>query len=74
MDIVETHTLSQKRDTVFEKLKGAAKLNVAFGCLLNNVENGSYRYYYAHEKNTLLERSNLVATKDDLIKMQKCVV
>ena len=48
MDILDAHTSSQKLDTVFEKLKCAAKMNVAFGFVLKNIEDGSCRYYYAH--------------------------
>ena len=40
---LDTHTLSQKLNTDFEKLKFAGKLNVAFGFVLNNVEYGSLR-------------------------------
>ena len=50
MDILEANTLSQKLDTVFEKLKCAEKLKVAFGFVLKNVEDGTRRYYYGHEK------------------------
>ena len=42
--------LNMKLDTVFEKFKFAAKLNVAFGLVLRNVEDGSCRCYYALEK------------------------
>ena len=60
---MDAHTSSQKLDTVFEKLKCAAKLSVAFGYVLKNVEDGTYRYYYEHEKNILMERSKLVAQR-----------
>ena len=63
MEILDAHILSQKLDTVFEKLKCAAKWNVAFGFVLKNVEEGTCRYNYAHENNTEMERSKLVATK-----------
>ena len=43
MDILNAHTLSQKVDTVFKKLEYAAKLNVPFGFVLKNVENGIFR-------------------------------
>ena len=65
-DIRDAHTLNQKLDTVFEKLKSAAKLNVAPCFLLKNVEDGICQFYYAHENNTSMERSKLVATKEDL--------
>ena len=51
MEILIAHILSQELDTVVEKLKGAEKLRIAFGFVLNNVENGTGRYYYAHENN-----------------------
>ena len=66
MDILDAHTLSQKLDTLLEKLEYAAKLNAAFGFVLKNVEDGTCWYYYAHENNTFMERSKLVATKEDL--------
>ena len=70
MEILDAHTFSQKLDTVFEKLKCAVKLNVAFAFVLKNVEDGTCRYYYAHENNTMMERSKLVATKEDLVKIK----
>ena len=54
---------------MFDSLKCAAKLNVAFGFVLKNVEDCSCRYYYAHENNTLMEKSKLVATTEDLTKI-----
>ena len=69
-EILNAHTSSQKIDSVFEKLKRAAKLNVAFGFLLRNVEDGTCPYYYAHENNTLIERSELEATKEDLVRIK----
>ena len=70
MEILYANTLSQELDTMFEKLKCAANLNIVFGFVLNNVEDGTCRYYYAHEKNTLMKRSKLVMTKYVLVKMK----
>ena len=70
MNILDTHTLSQKLDKVFKKLECVAKLNVAFGFVLKNVDDGIFRFYYAHEKNFLMERSKLVETEKCLIKNQ----
>ena len=61
-------SLLLKIDIVFDCLKCAAQLSVAFGFVLKNVENGSVRYYYAHENNALLEPSKLVAPTEDLQK------
>ena len=53
----------------------AAKVNLAFGFVLKNIENGMCRYFCAHENNTLMERAKLVCTQADMTdveeKMQK---
>ena len=71
MNILDAQTLSQKRDTVFNRQKCAAQLNVPFGFVLKNVEDGTYWYYYAHESNILKEGSKLVATEGYLQKIKK---
>ena len=45
-------------------------MNLAFGCILKNIEDGGFRYFYAHENNTLLDRPKLVCTQDDLAKLK----
>ena len=34
----------------FKSLNGVARLNVWCGCMIENIEDGSCRFYYAHEK------------------------
>ena len=67
--------LNDKLDYVFKDLKCAAKVNLAFGFVLRNIEDGSCRYFYPHENNTVMERSKLVCTQADMTnqtdKMQK---
>ena len=48
----------------------AAKVNLAFGFVLKNVEDGSCRYFYAHENNTVMERSKLVCTQTDMTNLK----
>ena len=55
----------EKMGLVFKGLKCAAKVNLAFGFALKNVEDGSCRFFYAHENITFMERSKLVSTPDD---------
>ena len=55
---------------LFDNLKCEVKLNVSFWCILKNVGNGSCRYYYAPEKNTLLKRSKPLTTEEDLLKLK----
>ena len=45
--------LSKKNDRVLDNLKSAAKLNLALGFFLKKVQDWKFRYFYAHENNTL---------------------
>ena len=58
--------INRKTDLVFKGLKCAAKVKLAFGFVLKNVEKGSCRYFYAHENNTVMERSKFVSTPHDI--------
>ena len=58
--------INSKLDYVFQQLKCAAKINLAFGFVFKNIEDASCRYFYSHENNTLLEKSKLLSTGDDL--------
>ena len=62
--------VDEKLDHFFNNLKCAGKVNLAFGFILKNIKNGGFRYFYAHENNTLLDRSKLVCTHDDLAKLK----
>ena len=71
MSTFDNSLINKKLDLVFNDLKCAAKVNLAFGFVLKNVEDGSWRYFYAHEKNTLLERSKLVCTSEDITNLKE---
>ena len=45
----------------FNNIKCATKVNLAFKFILKNKEDGGFRYFYATENNTLLDRSKLVS-------------
>ena len=62
--------MNEKLDHFFNILKCAAKVNLAFGFILKNIEDGGFRCFYAHENNTLLDRSKLVCTHDDMAKLK----
>ena len=62
--------VNEKLDHFSINLKCAAKVNLAFGFILKNIEDGGFIYFYAHKNNTLLERSKLVCTHDDLAKLK----
>ena len=63
--------IEEKLDRVLDKIKCVAKPNLALGFFLKNIEDGKFRYFYAHENNTLLEQSKLVSNKDDMTKLKE---
>ena len=69
VDTLDPKDLLEKLDVVFHSLECAAKLILIFGFVLKNVEDGSCRYYFAHKNKTLMQRSKLVATTEDLTKI-----
>ena len=66
MSSFDISLLNDKLDYVFKEPKCAAKVNLAFGLVLKNVEDGMCRYFYAHENNTVMEKSKLVCTLENL--------
>ena len=67
---LDTKKINEKLDQVFANLKCAAKVNLALGFILQNVETNEYRYYYPHENNLLLDRAFLLSNKNDLLNLQ----
>ena len=63
--------IEEKMDRVLDKLMCVAKLNLALGFILKTIEYGKFRYFYAHENNTLLEQSKLVSNKDEMAKLKE---
>ena len=61
----------EKMDRFLDKLKCAAKLNLALGFILENIKDGKFRFFYAHENNTLLEQPKIVSNKDDTAKLEE---
>ena len=51
-------------------MKCAAKVNLALGFILRNVETNDYRYYYPHENNLLLDKAFLLSNRNDLLVLQ----
>ena len=54
---LDPNLVNEKLDQAFEKLDCAAKINIALGFVLRNMETSEYRYFYAHENNTLFDKS-----------------
>ena len=61
---------NDKLHYVFKELKCAAKKVLAFRFVLKNIEEGMCRYFYAHENNTIMERSKLLCTQADLTNLK----
>ena len=62
--------LNDGLDYVFQELKSASKVKLAFGFVLKKIEDGLCRYVYAHENNTILERAKLVCTPVDMTNLK----
>ena len=69
MSQLDTKIINEKFEKVLNNLDSAANINIA----LQNIENGEYQYFNAHENNILFERSHLLCTKADLIAIQEKV-
>ena len=62
--------LNEKLDYVFKELKYAAKVNLAFGFVLKNFEDGMCRYFNANEKNNFMEKFKFVRTQADMTNLK----
>ena len=70
MSKLDTKKINEKPEEIFNKLDSAAKINVALEFILRNFETGEHRFFYAHENNTLFEKSQFLCTRADLITIQ----
>ena len=68
---LKAQVIEEKLDRVLDKLKCVASVNLALGFILKNIEDGKFRYFYAHENNTLLGQSKHVSNKDDMAKLKE---
>ena len=62
--------VNEKLDHFFSNLKCAAKVNLTFGFIVKDIEDGGFRYLTAREKDTLVDRSKFECTHDDLAKLK----
>ena len=67
---LKAQVVEGKLDRVPDKLNCVAKLNLALGFILKNIKDGKFRYFYAHENNTLLKQPKFVSDKDDMVKVE----
>ena len=70
MSSFDMSLLNDKLDYVFKQLKCAAEVNLAFGFVLKNFEDGMCRYFYAHENTTIMERSQLLCIPADMTSLK----
>ena len=62
--------VNEKLILLFEIFEFGGKVHFAFGFFLKNKEDGGFSFFYAHEYETLLDRSKVACTKDDLAKLK----
>ena len=70
MSYFDNSLLNDKLDYVFKELKCAAKVNLAIEFVLKNIEDGMCRYSYAHENNTVNERSKPLCTQAEMTNLK----
>ena len=63
MSKLDTKKINEKLEEVFNKLDSAAKINIALGFVLRNIETGEYRYFYAHETILCLKKPSYFVRK-----------
>ena len=62
--------MDEKLDHFLNNLKCARKVKLLFEFFLRDTEDGIFRNFVAHGNNTLLDRSKLLCTKDNLTKQK----
>ena len=70
MSSFDISLLNDNLDYLFKELKCAAKVNLAFGFVLKNFEDGMCRYFYAHENITITEEAKLVCTQAEMTNLK----
>ena len=70
---LDPNLINKKLDQVFEKHDSAANIIIALGFVLRYIETGENCSFYAHENNTLFDKSILLCTKADLTTIQNKV-
>ena len=70
MSSFDISLLNDKLDYVFKQLKCAAKVNLAYGFVLKDTDDGMCRYLHAQENNTIMERAKLVCTQADMTNLK----
>ena len=67
---LDHNLVNEKLDQFFGNLDCAAKINIALGFVLRNIETGEYLYFYAHGNNTLFGKPMLLCTSADFTTIQ----
>ena len=62
--------LKENLQHFFEILQCPANVNLVLSFVLRNVEDRNYRYFYALENILILERSQLISNKEDMLELQ----
>ena len=70
MSTFDMSLLNDILNYVFKEVRCAAKVNLAFGFVRKNIEDGMCRYFYAHENNTIMKKSKLLCTQTDMANLK----
>ena len=54
---------------IYQRMNNSFKINMAFGFILKNVEDESYRYFYAHNNAGIFDTPKTISNANDLINL-----
>ena len=67
MNDFSTSFLKEKMIAIYDELNCTVKVNLAFGFILQNIQNDdNFQYYYPAENNTVFETPKVLSDRDDL--------
>ena len=70
VETLDETIVNEKLDLFFQQFEMCSKDEPGFWFHIESYRRWGFRYFYAHENNTLLDRSKLVCTKDDFAKLK----
>ena len=70
-DTPNSRIVERKHDDAFRNLICATKVNLATAFVLENIDNGIFRYSYVHTNNMLFSRSKFVCNRDDMAQLKE---
>ena len=72
MSKLDTKIINEKLEEVYNKLDSAAKINIALGFVLRNIETGKYQYFYARVNHTKADLITIRGKVEKLDIVEQC--